>query len=134
MPIQRGSIIFMHNFKNPGNGQHHYFVITNPDCEGNVLLVNLTEHEAGVDESCVFERGHCLSSKLTTKKKSVVKYDSYGRLFRPLEKVQQAVDANLVEDYGVLGCKDLKSVIDGGLASDHLPEDFKEILRKDTNN
>ena len=38
-------------------GAHLWVVITRPDANGSVVIVNFTSHRAGCDETCIVEKG-----------------------------------------------------------------------------
>lgn len=53
--LAKGDSLFL---KNPGTGVGHlYFILTEPNKDNRVLLVNITTHRFGKDETCILNVG-----------------------------------------------------------------------------
>jgi hypothetical protein len=122
MPIQIKSTVQLRNPGSPQNPPHLYFVITEPDEESKVLLVNITENEEGRDQSCVLQpREHPY-----IRKESVVNYRE--AILSDVQKIEVAISMQVATPDANMSDALLDKVIQGGKVSPFLKKDFKNLL------
>jgi len=104
--------------------EHMYFVLSEPDIEDKVLVVNITDinNPAGKDTSCILNVGD--HPKIT--KKSVAYYKKAMEMSASvILKKLQTKDLNQIED---LSKQILKKMQDGAKQSKFLPTKFKKYF------
>lgn len=122
MPIQIKSAILLKNPASPQNPPHLYFAITEPDDNGKVLLVNITENEEGRDQSCVLNPGE----HPFIRKESVVNYRE-ARL-ADTQKIEEAIQMRIAIPESDISNELLEKLRLGGKVSSFLKKDFKKLL------
>lgn len=122
MPIQIKSTVLLKNPSAPQNPPHLYFVITEPDDEGKVLLVNITENEEDRDQSCVLQP----KEHPYIRKESVVNYRE--AILSDVQKIDIAISMRVATPDVDMSDVLLNKMIQGGKISPFLKKDFKNLL------
>ena len=108
---------------NSNNPPHLYFVISDPSRNaGHILLVNMTEHRAGSDESCPLLPGihPCV------KKASVIQYAE--AIFPEARMVEQAVYKGILIAAVPAEVTLVRQILTGALASRHLRLQYRPVV------
>jgi hypothetical protein len=107
-----------------GKTPHLYFVLTEPDEQGDVVIVNITTHAAGKDATVILQSGD----------HPFVRYPSsvYYALAKtaPWPAIRKGLDEGLIVQKESLGDAVLDRVRRGGLASPFTPRKIKAALRQ----
>jgi len=108
---------------NSNNPPHLYFVISDPSRNaGHILLVNMTEHRAGSDESCPIPPGihPCV------KKASVIQFAE--AIFPEARMVEQAVYKGILIAAVPAEVTLVRQILTGALASRHLRPQYRAVV------
>lgn len=106
------------------NKTHLYFVITEPDKNNRVLLVNMTDIDNISDRSCVIEpKDHKAVSK-----KSAIHYGN--PIYARAKKIERAVKETERFQFGP-GTSDelIEKIQRGALSSQHLDSRYEAIIK-----
>lgn len=122
MPIQIKSAVLLKNPSWPQNPPHLYFAITEPDDNGKVLLVNITENDEDRDHSCVLRSGE----HPFIRKESAVNYRE--AILSDIQKIEEAIQMHIATQEDDISDALLEKLRRGGKASPFLKKDFKNIL------
>lgn len=104
---------------------HRWVVISAPDDDGDVLVVNLTTLKQGAeDQSCVLQPEDYPSY---IKRPTVVRYNKAMQL--PAERIER--EADLIERTESIPPPALRKIQEAALKSPFLRERFKRIVRRE---
>lgn len=108
--------------KNPSSDESHlYFVITEPDENNRVLLVNMTDEDNISDRSCVLNT----NDHKSVKKKSVIRYGN--PIHAKVEKLEYILKhTNKIQFGPNASDKLVRKIQNGALATGHLEPELKD--------
>ena len=113
---------------NSNNPPHLYFVISDPSRNaGHVLLVNVTTHRAGADESCPLQA----DIHPCVKTPSVIQYA--GTIFPEARMVEQAVYKGIFMAAPPAELSLVRRILQGALASRHLRSQYRPVVEAELN-
>jgi len=99
-----------------------HFVISDPDDEGKVLVVNMTSDDGTHDRTCVLVVG----DHIEVKHQSVINY--IDAINPELNKVQEVVNNDLVDEKNPISKELLVKIQEGAKKSPHLPNKYHKYF------
>ena len=109
---------------NPDSPEHLWVVASLPTPDGSLVILNLTSHRPGCDETCVVEP----SEHPFVKHRSVVAY-ARGQCF-PAHAVKYMQARKLYQPHQPVSAALLERIQRGALASEFTPQKLQAIIRE----
>jgi len=120
--LEKGGTLILPNPSPSSQKEHLYFIISDPNEDGRVLLVNLTTYQPGKDKTCILNEGEhpFINHKSTIE---------YSEVLEPkIADLEKAIDSGIARTHAIASDVLLEKIQDGAKSSPALPKKYRSYF------